>query len=83
MGNKKETINQYSTGRAAKATLFLFTFIVRRKFGEDGVLVNTQGDYPEGREDDTHLSENGAHAIALMALSECIAISVPFANRIH
>jgi lysophospholipase L1-like esterase len=107
----------------------LFTSIVRRKFGEDGRLVDTHGDYPdavrqvaqqmdvplvdlqklteawvnslgdeaskemylwvpvsenypEGRQDDTHLSEQGAHQIAKMALAECISQNLAFANRI-
>lgn len=107
----------------------LITSIVRRKFGEDGVLLDTHGDYPqavrllakrldvpmidlqrlteewvnalgdeaskemflwvlpcdnypEGKKDDTHLSEQGAHAVARMALEECIAQDLAFVNRI-
>jgi lysophospholipase L1-like esterase len=111
------------------ATPILFTSIVRRKFGEDGKLVPTHGDYPdavrqvaekldvplvdlqkltkdwvngmgdepskemflwvapgenypEGREDDTHLSERGAHGIVQLALEECIRLDIEFSNRI-
>jgi lysophospholipase L1-like esterase len=39
--------------------------------------------YPEGRKDDTHLSERGANRIVQMVLDECIAIDVTFANRIR
>ncbi len=39
--------------------------------------------YPEGRKDDTHLSEKGAHGVAQMALDECISMDVKFANRIR
>lgn len=108
----------------------LLTSIVRRKFGEDGRLVDTHGNYPdavrqvakrmdvplldlqkltkewvnslgdepskemylwvlpgenhpEGRQDDTHLSERGAQQIAKMALAECISQDLAFANRIN
>jgi lysophospholipase L1-like esterase len=107
----------------------LLTSIVRRKFGEDGQLVDTHGDYPdavrqvaqqmdvplvdlqklteawvnslgdelskemylwvpvsenhpEGRQDDTHLSEKGAFQIAKMALAECVSQDLAFANNI-
>ena len=39
--------------------------------------------YPEGRKDDTHLSEKGAHDVAKMAMDECISIGVTFADRIR
>ena len=39
--------------------------------------------YPEGRKDDTHLSEKGAHGVAQMARDECISMDVKFANRIR
>jgi lysophospholipase L1-like esterase len=108
----------------------LLTSIVRRKFGDDGQLVDTHGNYPEaarqvakqmkvplidlqkltedwlnslgdeaskemylwvlpcdnypeGRQDDTHLSEKGAHKIAQMALAECIRLGVAFSDKIH
>lgn len=127
MANLERFVNESSEKGASP---ILFTSIVRRKFGEDGLLVNTHGDYPEalrslasrldvpmidlekltgewvnflgdeaskemylwilpcenypeGREDDTHLSEKGARSIAQLALGECISQNVPFADRIH
>jgi lysophospholipase L1-like esterase len=115
--------------REQGASPLLITSIVRRKFGEDGRLVDTHGDYPdavrqvaqqmnvplvdlqklteawvnslgdepskemyvwvpvsenhpEGRQDDTHLSEKGAHQIAKMALAECVSQDLAFANSI-
>lgn len=115
--------------RSQGATPILFTSIVRRKFYEDGLLVDTHGDYPaavrsvaermevqwidlqkiteewvssmgdepskemflwtapsekypEGRKDDTHLSDKGAHQVAQMVLEECVAMEIPFANRL-
>ena len=105
--------------REKGATPILFSSIVRRNFNEDGVLVDTHGEYPlivrmvakdlevpfidlqllseqleiaygpkeskklhlhleagedayvpEGRHDDTHLSEMGARIIATLALKE-------------
>lgn len=130
-GSFSENLARFvSETREKGATPILLTSIVRRKFGEDGVLVNTHGDYPkatrlvaekmevylvdlqklskawvsslgdepskevylwvlpsenypEGKEDDTHLSEKGAHTIAQMALSACRDMGVPFANRIQ
>jgi lysophospholipase L1-like esterase len=116
--------------RAKGATPILFTSIVRRKFGADGSLLDTHGDYPaavrllaertevklidlqkiteerissmgdeaskemyvwaapsenypEGRKDDTHLSEKGAHHIAKRVLEECVDKDILFANRIQ
>lgn len=107
----------------------LFTPIVRRKFGEDGLLMDTHGDYPEavrrvakamnvplidlqkltgdwissvgdeaskefylwlapdvkfpeGRKDDTHLSEKGANMVAQLALKECVRQKLPISDRI-
>lgn len=104
--------------RERGATPVLFTSIVRRKFGDDGKLIDTHGDYPEamrrvaakfnvplidlqqltekrvnelgdepskamylwtapndrfpeGRKDDTHLSEHGAEMVAKLALEAC------------
>lgn len=115
--------------RSGGATPVLFTPIVRRKFGENGKLTDTHGDYPEatrrvskelnvplidlqklteewvnslgdepskeyflwtypdtkfpeGRKDDTHLSEKGARKVAQLALKECIRQNLPFANLI-
>lgn len=111
------------------ATPVLFTSIVRRKFGADGRLEDTHGDYPvavrslaeqfevplidlqritaewitsmgqeaskemylwtapdenypDGRKDDTHLSEKGARAVAQFALGECISLDMALKNRI-
>lgn len=116
--------------REKGATPVLFTSIVRRKFGENGLLVDTHGDYPkatrtvarqldvklidlqklteelvnslgdepskelymwvlpcenypEGREDDTHLTEKGAHRVAQLAMEECFLMNVSFAHRIY
>lgn len=112
------------------ANPILITSIVRRKFGEDGLLADTHGNYPEatrllakrldvpmidlqrlteewvnalgdeaskemflwvppcknypeGKKDDTHLSEEGAHEVARLALGECFALDLAFANRIN
>ncbi len=112
------------------ATPVLFTSIVRRKFGEDGKLIDTHGDYPlaarnlaeklsvpmidlqkiskswinnlgnenskemflwtepnerfpEGRKDDSHLSEKGANKVAQIALAECRKQNLKFSNRIN
>ena len=108
--------------REKGATPVLFSSIVRRNFNEEGVLVDTHGEYPlvtrmvaeylevlfidlqlmteqleiaygpedskklhvhldpgedayepEGRHDDTHLSENGATIVASLALQEIAA----------
>lgn len=105
--------------REKGATPYVFSSIVRRNFNEDGVLVDTHGEYPlvarmvakdleapfidlqwlteklelaygprksrslhlhykpgehqyypEGKEDDTHLSEKGARLVAILALQE-------------
>jgi len=108
----------------------LFTSIVRRKFGDDGQLVDTHGDYPvatrqvaikldvplidlqkltedwvngmgdepsktmylwtapnekypEGRKDDTHLSDKGATEVAKLALQECERQKLSFSGRIE
>jgi lysophospholipase L1-like esterase len=125
--NLQRFVNQ---SREKGASPILFTSIVRRKFGEDGKLVDTHGDYPEatrmlakrldvplidlqklteewvnslgdepskemylwtppsmnypdGRKDDTHLSEMGALSIVQLVLDECISMDVTFANRIR
>lgn len=116
--------------REKGASPILITSIVRRKFGEDGKLVDTHGDYPEatrmvakeldvplidlqkltedwinalgdiaskemflwvtssenypeGRQDDTHLSELGAHSVAQLALGECISMDMAFVDINH
>ncbi len=38
--------------------------------------------YPEGRKDDTHLSEKGAHQVAQMVLEECVGMEIPFSDRV-
>ncbi len=115
--------------RAKGATPILFTSIVRRKFDNEGLLVDTHGDYPvavrllaermevplidlqkiteewvasmgdepskemflwtapsdkypEGRKDDTHLSENGAHHVARLVLDACTGMELPFTERL-
>ena len=125
--NLERFVNQT---REKGASPILFTSIVRRKFGEDGKLVDTHGDYPEatrllakrldvplidlqklteewvnslgdepskemylwgppsvnypeGRKDDTHLSEMGALSVVQLVLDECISMDVTFANRIR
>jgi lysophospholipase L1-like esterase len=129
-GTYKTNLERFvSDTRSKGATPVLFTPIVRRKFGSDGLLSNTHGDYPaavrevaqnmnvlfidlqkiteqwvnslgsepskeyflwtspnekypEGRKDDTHLSEKGANEIACLALQECIKQNLPFSDRI-
>jgi lysophospholipase L1-like esterase len=129
-GKYKTNLERFvSETRSKGATPVLFTPIVRRKFGSDGLLINTHGDYPaaarevaqkmnvlfidlqkiteewinslgiepskeyflwtspnekypEGRKDDTHLSEKGANEIARLALQECIKQNLPFSDRI-
>jgi lysophospholipase L1-like esterase len=115
--------------REKGATPILFTSIVRRKFGENGKLIDTHGNYPEatrkvaqtmnvplidllalterwinslgdepsnamylwtepnkrfpeGRKDDTHLSVEGARAVAVLALQEMKDKDLSFSNRI-
>jgi lysophospholipase L1-like esterase len=118
-GTYSENLEKFvSESREKGATPVLFTSIVRRKFGADGKLTDTHGDYPvavrqvaekmnvplidlqkltenwvnslgdepskkmflwtepddrfpEGRKDDTHLSEKGAHEVARLAVEEC------------
>jgi len=107
----------------------LFTSIARRKFGENGKLTKTHGDYPEatrvvakdlnvplidlekltedlintlgdepskefflwtdpdekfpdGRKDDTHLSEKGAREVAKLTLKEAIVQKLEFSKRV-
>jgi lysophospholipase L1-like esterase len=129
-GTYKTNLEKFvSDTRSKEATPVLFTPIVRRKFGSDGLLTNTHGDYPvavrevaqkmnvlfidlqkiteqwvnslgdepskeyylwtspnekypDGRKDDTHLSEKGANEIARLALQECIKQNLPFSDRI-
>jgi len=38
--------------------------------------------FPEGRKDDTHLSESGATEVARLAMEEAILIKLPIANRL-
>jgi lysophospholipase L1-like esterase len=38
--------------------------------------------FPEGRKDDTHLSDKGANQVARLALQECINEKLPFSGRI-
>jgi lysophospholipase L1-like esterase len=113
--------------RAKGATPVLFTSIVRRKFGNDGKLTDSHGDYPvatrqvakklnvplidlqklteewvnklgdepskamflwtqpnekfpDGRKDDTHLSETGAIEVARLAVEECKRQNLVFAK---
>jgi len=117
--------------RAKGATPILFTSIVRRNFNENGVLVDTHGEYPlvvrmvakdlevpfidlqllseqleiaygpegskklhlhlepgndayepDGRHDDTHLSEMGARKIATLALQEIYKKELPISKFI-
>ena len=119
-----------SEAREKGAEPILFTSIVRRKFGDDGQLIDTHEDYPvatrqvaakldvplidlqqlteewingmgdepskamylwtapndkfpEGRQDDTHLSETGAAEVAKLALQECRRQKLAFSNRIE
>ena len=125
-GNLKRFVLE---SRAKGAVPVLFTSIARRRFGEDGKLTKTHGDYPdatrrvakdlnvplidleklteewigplgdeaskqfflwtepdsrypEGRKDDTHLSEKGAREVARLALKESIYQNLPFSDRI-
>lgn len=118
-----------SETRSKGATPILFTPIVRRKFDENGKLLDTHGDYPEavrkvaremnvplidlqkitekwvnelgdgsskkmylwtqpnqnfpeGRKDDTHLSEEGATHVAQLALDECNRLKLSFCDRL-
>lgn len=124
--NLERFINE---SRNKGATPVLFTSIVRRKFGENGKLIDTHGDYPaatrnlaqklnvplidlqmltkkwvnslgdepskamylwtapskrfpKGRKDDTHLSEEGARKVAILALKECKRQNLDFSDRI-
>lgn len=118
-GTYSENLEKFVTETRAKgANPVLFTSIVRRKFGDNGKLTDTHGDYPvatrqvakkldvplidlqkitdtwvnslgdepskamflwtepsekfpEGRKDDTHLSETGAKEVARLAVEEC------------
>lgn len=112
--NLKKYVNE---SREKGARPVLFTSIVRRKFGKNGKLIDTHGDYPrvtrkiakelavplvdlqvltedwvnnlgdepskemflwtepnekfpDGRKDDTHLSEQGANKVARLAIEE-------------
>ncbi len=116
--------------REKGATPILFSSIVRRKFGDNGKLTDTHGDYPvatrqvaqklnvplidlqkitekwvndlgdqpskamflwtepnenfpEGRKDDTHLSETGAFEVARIAMEEAKKLDLPFAKRLN
>ena len=130
-GSYTENLEKFvNETREKDATPILLTSIVRRKFGGDGLLIDTHGaypeatrlvaekldvqlidlqkltgewvnalgdepskemflwvppggNYPEGKQDDTHLSEKGASAVAQMALGECISKGVTFADRIR
>ncbi len=115
--------------REKGAIPILFTSIVRRKFGDNGKLTDTHGDYPvatcqvakklnvplidlqkitekwvnglgdqtskamflwtepnenfpEGRKDDTHLSEKGAREITRLAMEEAKKQNLPIVKRL-
>lgn len=115
--------------RQKGATPILFTSIVRRKFGDNGLLTDTHGDYPlatrqvakklnvplidlqkltvdwvnslgdelsktmflwtdpdekfpEGRKDDTHLSEVGARQVAKLAMQSAKEQNLAFSTYI-
>ncbi len=124
--NLKLFVNE---SREKGATPVLFTPIVRRKFDENGKLVDTHGDYPaatrkvsedlnvplidlqkitkewvnslgnessrpmylwtapserfpDGRKDDTHLSEAGARKVASLAMQEAKKMKLGFSTRL-
>jgi len=127
-GTYSENLERFiNETRAKRATPVLFTSIVRRKFGDDGKLTDTHGEYPaavrkvaqkmnvplidlqkltetwvnslgdepskamflwtepsekfpEGRKDDTHLSETGAKEVARLAVEECKKQNLVFAK---
>jgi len=129
-GTYSENLERFvNESREKGASPVLFTSIVRRKFGEDGLLIDTHGDYPvaarnlaeklsvpmidlqkiseswinnlgnenskemflwtepnerfpEGRKDDTHLSEKGANEVAQKALEESVKQNLKFTKRI-
>lgn len=129
-GTYAENLEIFVTkAREKGAKPVLFTSIVRRKFGENGKLEDTHGDYPmavrqvakkmnvplidlqklteewvnslgdepskaiylwtepndrfpEGRKDDTHLSEQGAREVAQLALEEIRKQNLDFSKRI-
>lgn len=129
-GTYTENLERFvNESRSKGANPVLFTSIVRRKFGDDGKLLDTHGEYPEacrkvagemnvslidlqeltekwvndlgdekskemflwtdpseefpeGRKDDTHLSEKGAKIVAEIALEECRNKNLTFSNRI-
>lgn len=130
-GTYSENLERFvNEAREKGAEPILFTSIVRRKFGEDGTLKDTHGDYPSatrkvaqqlnvplidlqkltenwvnqmgdaasksmylwtepterypnGRQDDTHLSDKGAAEVAKLALKECIRLKLDFSKRIE
>lgn len=127
-GTYSENLEKFVTETRAKgANPVLFTSIVRRKFGDNGKLTDTHGDYPvatrqvakkmnvplidmqkltenwvnslgdepskamflwtepsekfpEGRKDDTHLSEIGAKEVARLAVEEFKRQNLAFAE---
>ncbi len=129
-GSYSENLEKFVLESHQKGAIpVLFTSIVRRKFGEDGKLIPTHGEYPEacrqvaeklniplidlqkltenwvnslgdetskdmylwtlpnekypeGRQDDTHLSKIGAENVARLALEESKKLELGFAEYI-
>jgi len=129
-GTYSENLERFVVeAREKGANPVLFTSIVRRKFADDGTLVDTHGDYPvatrqvadklnvslidmqklteawveklgdeaskkmylwtapterypEGRKDDTQLSDIGAAEVAKLAMQECRLQKLTFSDKI-
>jgi len=94
--SEKTPLTIYAIGDSTMAEKMDVQLIDLQKITEE--WVNSLGDkasekiyvwtapsekYPEGRKDDTHLSEKGADHIAIMVLDECISKDVPIADRIR
>jgi len=127
-GTYTENLERFVTETREKGAIpVLFTSIVRRKFGDNGILVDTHGDYPEatrqvaakfkvalidlqkltevwvnglgdersksmylwteptekfpeGRKDDTHLSEKGAMEVARLAMNDALKQNIVFSK---
>ncbi|HUX55976.1 MAG TPA: hypothetical protein VMV77_03315 [Bacteroidales bacterium] len=44
--------------------------------------LEPDGKFPEGRKDDTHLSEKGAREVVLLAMEECKKLNLPFVKEL-